>query len=419
MSGAASARSAVAHSLGAALAAKASDALCVALARPRDEPIRALVLFADDGPPDEPLPRETPARRSALARHDAAFARSAAAVAHELRRGHPALALQPCWLSRTLHVAVGGELLATVAADDDVERIELAPRIRVEQTPGLVSVTLAAAIAAAERLHLTGAGVDVGLIDSEVRRDHRALLGRVVRARNFTTEPFGTPALHGTAMAGIIAASADEFRGFAPEATIHNYKVVAPALGLPVATPDLAIEQALEDHMAVVNCSWGAGPATDGSSPAARACDRAWAMGMTIVKSSGDENTFTTPGDADGVIVVGGTDMAGTKLARDSASGVAHGSVRPHLVAPGGASTEFPRTTLPGGGIGSIKGGTSIAAAHVTGLVALALEREPDLTPDEVRDRLVAACVLLADTPAERQGAGIVDAAAFLRDARS
>lgn len=403
------ARRTVQRSLGAALAVKATDALCVALAGRGDGPVRAAVMFGGDVPSRAPLPRDAGARRAAIAARASAFGRTAGSVTEALR---PAPS-QPCWLSRTLHVTLDARLLATIAGEPAVQRIDVPARLRTEQRSAAhLSVTLVAAVAAAEDLGLTGKGVAVGVLDREVQIDHPALAGRVVHAADFTGMKFGAPERHGTAMAGIIAAKHPAFRGVAPEATIHNYKIIAT--GLPaVASPDLAIERALADGMRVVNCSWGAGPAGDGSSPVARACDAAWKAGMAIVKSSGEDD-FTAPADAAGVIVVGTTDMAGTRLAEDSAAGMAHGRPRPHLVAPGGALGEHPTTTVVGGQIRTIKGGASVAAAHVSGLVALVLQRDPDLAPDALRDRLLAACTPLAGTPAARQGAGIVDPRAFL-----
>lgn len=71
----------------------------------------------------------------------------------------------------------------------------------------------------------------------------------------------------------------------------------------------------------------------------------------------------------------------------------------------------------PGGAYG-FGSGTSLAAAHVSGIVALMLEREPGLRPDEVRRRLAKTARDLG--PAGRDpgfGAGLVDALAPLGQA--
>src|SRR5437588_6819360 len=57
--------------------------------------------------------------------------------------------------------------------------------------------------------------------------------------------------------------------------------------------------------------------------------------------------------------------------------------------------------------------GTSVATAHISGIVALLLERNPKLTPDEIRKILTASAKRLG--PNNEFGAGLVDPAKALR----
>ena len=57
--------------------------------------------------------------------------------------------------------------------------------------------------------------------------------------------------------------------------------------------------------------------------------------------------------------------------------------------------------------------GTSVATAHITGIVALMLERNPKLTPADVRRILTASAKKLG--PADQFGAGLVDPAKALQ----
>jgi serine protease AprX len=317
-----------------------------------------------------------------------------------------------CWLNRTVRSWADPRTLAEVVADDSVERVDLPRRLEPEIN---VSGGTVGAPQFRQQFNNTGKGIIVAVIDGEVALAHPALKGRVVHKSNFTDEPWGHPHSHGTAVAGIVASNDTSFSGMAPDATIYSYKVLAtnPVLTGTDFDGALGIQQALEDGAHVANCSWGAGPAGDGSSREARACDEAWAAGLIIVKSAGNRGpggqTLTTPADADGVIAVGATDRAGNAVQGYSSRGPAGAKARPHLIAPGGIVNGVGVTScLVGGGFGDCGAGTSFAAPHVSGILALLLERDPNLTPNELRDVLLNACDLLAGIDANTQGVGLV-----------
>jgi serine protease AprX len=265
------------------------------------------------------------------------------------------------------------------------------------------------------RFRRTGKGIIVAVIDSEVALNHPALKGRVVHKQNFTAELWGNPDSHGTAVAGIIASNDQRSIGMAPEATIYNYKVLATNSFLRGDGFDgaLAIQHAVEDGAHIANCSWGAGPAGDGTSREAVACDEAWALGLIIVKSAGNQGpgpgTLTTPADANGVLTIGATEREGRTVQDYSSRGPAGAKFRPHLVAPGGILGGVGISScLVGGGFGDCGAGTSLAAPHVSGMLALLLERDPSLTPDELRDILLNASAPLDVGDTNTQGHGLV-----------
>lgn len=323
-----------------------------------------------------------------------------------------------CWLNQTVQTIANPKSLAEVAADPTITRFDMPRKLEAEinETGKLVF-----APQYRQKFSKTGQGIIVAVIDTEVALNLKAFDNRIVHRRNYTKEPWGNPAKHGTAVAGIIGSSDTNFSGMAPGVTIYNYKVLATDRNLNGDDFDgaSAIERALEDGALVANCSWGAGVAGDGTGREARACNAAWDLGMTIVKSAGNNGpgnkTLTTPADARGVIVVGATGRDGKKIESYSSRGpLASGEHRPHLVAPGGSPGHGIFSCLTGGGFDDIGHGTSFAAPHVTGLIALLLEKDHSLSPDDQRNLLLKLCTKLNGFGADAQGAGIVSMSSLL-----
>lgn len=301
-------------------------------------------------------------------------------------------------------------------ADDNIDQIDVPHMIELEM---ITTVQTVAAPAYRKRKNVTGKGVIVAVIDGEVALDHPAFGGRVIQKQNYCSELWGNPHFHGTAVAGIIAANdpAGAFAGIAPGATIYNYKVAAtnPAFN---NSDDFggarALQQALDDGADIANCSWGPRAVGNTLSREAIACNTAWSLGMSIVKSAGNNGLstgqLTTPGEADGVIVVGATGPDGLSVQDYSSHGPAPGGkMRPHLVAPGGVRKVGLKCLLRDGGFdtNSSVAGTSFAAPHVAGMLALLLEAQPNMTPDAQRDMLLAACRKLKPNDPNFAGAGL------------
>ena len=321
-------------------------------------------------------------------------------------------AVQVAWLNRSIRAPLDPKVLADLAAAGEIHRMDLPRRLEREISqsgPVVGAPALRAALGA------TGKGVVVAVIDSEVLMTHRRLAGRVTHKENYTLEAFGNPDDHGTAVAGIIASADEEFMGMAPDALIQNYKVLAtdPRNGGDDFSGALAIQRALEDGARIANCSWGVGPASDGTSREARACDAAWDLGLALVKSAGNRGpgfgTMTTPADARGVIAVGGTSRDGTTLGDYSSRGPTANGRHPDLVAPGGTGEDGIHSCRPNGRFGNAGIGTSFAAPHISGLLAVLLESNPLLTPDELKARLIERCRSLDGLSENEQGAGLVD----------
>ena len=335
----------------------------------------------------------------------------------------PTLVTQICWLNRSLRTWAGAESLADVVTDRRVTGIDV-PRRLMPDTARRRAAPAAAAARPANQVAMglpaflrgnpaTGKGVTVAVIDTEVAIPP-SLAGRVVHRRNYTPEAWGNPSPHGTAVAGIIGA-ADGEHGIAPDVMIYNYKVLTP--NRFVNSDDfggtLAIQQALEDNCDIANCSWGDGPVGPALSRGAKAVDAASALGMITVKSAGNNGdqgpgSMSAPADSLTAVVVGATGVDGVAVEPYSSRGPAGARSGPDVVAPGGTQLAPIACALVGGGFGDAGYGTSYAAPHVTGVLALLLERSPDMLPAELSEWVRKHAHLLGGFGPADQGEGLL-----------
>jgi serine protease AprX len=205
------------------------------------------------------------------------------------------------------------------------------------------------------------------------------------------------------------------FTGEAPGAQIINVKIAGRDGSADVTKVLAAIQWVVsfKDRYGidVLNLSLG----TDSTqpyllSPLDGAVERAWDAGIVVTVSASNNGpgpgTVTKPADDPLVITVGALDDKGTPgraddvMAGFSGEGptAADGLAKPDLVASGRSviSLRAPNSKVdsayPGSRVGSayFKGsGTSFSTAVVSGSAALLLDREPTLTPEQVKARLL------------------------------
>jgi subtilisin family serine protease len=302
-------------------------------------------------------------------------------------------------------VAPGVDIDDLIATLNDDPRVELAQRMNVFETQlsgyddpyaDLQESVLDLEIAPAHEL-ATGRGVTVAVIDSGVDAKHPDLHGRVAQSRNFVAAPRGTRGeIHGTAIAGIIASQANNAEGIvgvAPNAEVVALRacwavaVDAAAAHCSTFSLALALETAMDLQVQVINLSL-TGPFDE---LLGALLDEALGRGITIVAAAADSasDAGSFPASHAGIIAAKAT--GDTRLA-------------PHtLQAP---ASEI-LTTTPNAGYAFLSG-NSLAAAHVTGVVALLLERAPTIeqaallsllkqsTNDARQTKPISACRALA-----------------------
>jgi serine protease AprX len=300
-----------------------------------------------------------------------------------------------------------------------------------------------------------GGGVNVAVIDTGFDINHNDLAPAIVHRINAHdwSNNVGGNEEHGTHVAGIVAGRGinnNVYRGVAWEAGLVLVKVEAdadfePAIRWVINNRAQFNIRAITMSLRLVNVP----PGGDGlESPASIAMDDAVENGIVTVKSAGNighqgSRTITSPGNAFNIITVGAiNDMDTPNISDDefayypngytykgrsypawgsSRGPTGDGRPKPDIVAPGvhiwscrsaGSAANFYEDVTADGFYGELSG-TSMAAPHVAGTVALMLHANPNLTPAQVKAILRQTARLntnLNGWTVNDRGHGIIDA---------
>ncbi|MBZ5655871.1 MAG: S8 family peptidase [Acidobacteriia bacterium] len=295
--------------------------------------------------------------------------------------------------------------------------------------------------------------IDSGMVDkknSSVKKSDLNKSGtgssRIVYSQSWVNDGLGVVDGygHGTHVAGIIGGSGYNstessdiltFKGIAPSAQLINLRVLdSNGTGTDssvIAAIDTAIQLKSRYNIRVINLSLGR-PVYESYTldPLCQAVEAAYRAGIVVVVAAGNEgrdnsagtngySTITSPGNDPYAITVGAMKSMGTptraddQIATYSSKGptaIDH-IAKPDLVAPGNRvvsiienagsmlATTYPQNAIPmsyyvtGGSSAASPyfalSGTSMAAPAVSGAVALLLQQNSNLTPDQVKARLM------------------------------
>src|SRR4051794_40015356 len=300
----------------------------------------------------------------------------------------------------------------------------------------------------------TGKGVGVALIDTGVAAVRGLTSGNVVNGPDLSfdsqdpatahVDGFG----HGTHLASIIAGrdtagtpgsflDPSNWHGVAPDATLVNVKVGASDGAVDVsqviAGIDWVVQHAGDNHTRVINLSYGTDSVQSSMvDPLAFAVENAWKHGIVVVAAGGNDGdaskTLANPASDPHVIAVGAMDDAGTASTADDSvpSWSTHGTADRHVdvVAPGvsvlglrvpGGTADQANPQARVGTRFARASGTSQAAAVVSGEVALLLQANPKMTPDQVKRQVMSTASAFSSTDAKYRGNGTTN----VRDAQT
>jgi hypothetical protein len=306
-----------------------------------------------------------------------------------------------CFVMEATGDASLAPLVERMSADARVESIQSMNLFRVlGHNDPLYPLQPSAKLWHLDEIHkvATGRRVRVAEVDTGVEVDHPDLAGQIAESRNFVDARTNVAEMHGTAVAGIIAARADNGQGvagIAPDSRLMALRACWQAAGESAAavcnsfTLAKALQFAIDERAEVINLSLG-GPR---DRLLERLLDVASARGIVLVAAvDADVRDGGFPASHAGVLAVAG----------DGAHDLSTGTVL-------GPGRDIP-TTITGQKWGFVTG-SSFAAAHISGLVALLRELAPNLPPQQLREALsppAPAGIAVADRHA------VVDACAAI-----
>lgn len=333
------------------------------------------------------------------------------------------------------------------------------------------SVPLIGADRVRTQLGYDGHGIGIAILDSGIDGTHAdthypdhvvqnvQMVGYTKEFQNIVLTQEGvvdtdTTSGHGTMVSGIAGGSGADsggyYTGVAPGASLIG---LGAGQATDMITTTAGLDWIVKNHarynIRVVNCSWGDGTiAYDPNDPINVGTKAVHDAGVTVSMAAGNDGQSALGAPQSGwlnryawapwVIATGGGDKLGQYASYSSTGDGVH---NPTLIAPGSYivsarastglyndtnATPFDLTDPSNPRVVPTQWdpyyaaalGTSLAAPHVTGTIALMLQANPALTPDQIKSILASTATPMPACPVSACGSGYLNAMAAVQTAR-
>ncbi|WP_052140845.1 S8 family serine peptidase [Pseudoalteromonas piratica] len=293
--------------------------------------------------------------------------------------------------------------------------------IDLSESVSLVNAPLIWAMTDANSETITGKGISVAILDTGIDYNHVDLGGclgencRITHGYDFVNndnDPMDGHG-HGTHVAGIVGANGT-LKGVAPDVTFHAYKVLSDYGSGATSGIIAALERSVDpdgdintdDAVDIVNMSLGGGgSATD---PLSIATNNTVDAGVIVVVAAGNDGYYgainaSSPAAAEKAITVASSTKQDAISDFSSKATQTEIFNKPEITAPGSSINS----TLPNSEYG-YNSGTSMAAPHVAGAIALLKQNDPSLSSKKATQLLAAGAINIGSDPLA-QGPGRMD----------
>ena len=330
-----------------------------------------------------------------------------------------------------------------VAPPTNPDRHSTSHSLRLDYGPSMDQLDLVNAIPLLEQ-GLSGKGINLGIIDTGVGtlvQNHPATSlmteeGRFVASQDFTNQPADGSRHAVSVLSVAVGYDPGQLIGPAYNARVFHARTEYVPTETNQEEDNLVagLEWLEAQGVDIINISLGYRTFDPGQTDytpddldgntgiTTLAADMAVERGVVVVTSAGNDGCnspsecfyyVSTPADGKHVITVGAVSSAGAPASFSSRGPTADNRIKPDIAAMG-VSTYVATT-----GLGyANSNGTSFSAPMISGVIALMLEVNPSLTPEQIRT-ILRNSASQANAPDFRVGWGIIDAEAAVNAAQS